>query len=65
MRVIRKIADRKAQDAEAYRYWQRRTSVERMEAVFELTREGYASKGIDLHVEGSARHIARFQRLRS
>ena len=62
-RVIRKVADRKAQGIEAHRYWQSRTSTERMQAVYELTYEAFASKGMDVHVERSKRHIARFQRL--
>lgn len=63
-RTVRRVTDRKAQDAEAYRYWAARTTAERMQAVFELTREGYASKGIDLHMERLERSTARFQRLR-
>jgi len=63
-RIIRKITDRQAQDAETYRYWHSRTPAERAQAVFELTRDGYAAKGIDVHVERSERHIASFQRTR-
>lgn len=62
-RVIQRIVDRKAQDAEAYRYWQSRTSAERMQAVFDLTYEAFAAKGVDVHVERSERHTAGFQRL--
>jgi hypothetical protein len=64
IKIIRKIADREAQQAETYRYWQSRTPAERAQAVFELTREGYAAKGVDVHVERSERHIASFQRTR-
>jgi hypothetical protein len=63
-RIIRRILDRQAQDAETYRYWHSRTPAERAQAVFELTRDGYAAKGIDVHVERSERHIASFQRTR-
>jgi hypothetical protein len=64
-RMIRKIRDRKAQDAETYRYWQSRTTSERMEAVAELTRDGYASKGIDVDAQGSKRTLIRVQQTRS
>ena len=63
-RIIRKMTDRRAQDAETYRFWHGRTPAERAQAVFELTRDGYAAKGIDVHVERSERHIASIQRTR-
>jgi hypothetical protein len=63
-RIIRKVADRKVQQAETYRYWQNRTPAERAQAVFELTRDGYAARGVDVNVERSERHIASFQRTR-
>ncbi len=61
-RLIRWIADRKEQDAETYRYWQSRTTAERMEAVAELVRDGYAAKGIDADAQGSKRTLVRIQR---
>jgi hypothetical protein len=64
IRIVRQIIDRRAQDAEAYRYWHGRTPAERAQAVFELTRDGYAAKGIDVHVERLERHIASIQRTR-
>jgi hypothetical protein len=47
-RSIRRVADFKAQRIEAYRYWQNRTAVERMNAIEEVVREAYIAKGIDL-----------------
>ncbi len=61
-RSIRRITDRKEQDAETYRYWQSRTTAERMEAVAELVRDGYATKGIDADAQGSKRTLVRIQR---
>lgn len=63
-RIVRKVPDRKVQQAETYRFWHSRTPAERAQAVFELTRDGYAAKGVDVHVERSERHIASFQRTR-
>lgn len=61
-RSVRWISDRKEQDAESYRYWQSRTTAERMQAVAELVRDGYASKGIDADAQGSKRTLVRVQR---
>ena len=61
-RSIRWITDRKEQDAETYRYWQSRTTTERMEAVAELVRDGYAAKGIDVDAQRSKRTLVRVQR---
>ena len=61
-RSVRWITDRTEQDAETYRYWQSRTTAERMEAVAELVRDGYASKGIDADAQGSKRTLVRIQR---
>jgi len=63
-RIIRRITDLKAQDAETYRYWQNRTTSERMEAVAELTRDAYASKGIDIDAQRSKRSLVRIQQTR-
>jgi hypothetical protein len=63
-RTLRRITDRDEQDAETYRYWQSRSCEEIMAAVEELTRSGYASKGIDLDVQGSERTLVRVQRTR-
>lgn len=64
-RMIHKVPDRMNQEAETYRYWHSRTPAERAQAVFELTRDGYAAKGVDVHVERSERHIASFRPMRS
>jgi len=61
-RSIRRITDRKEQDAETYRYWQSRSTAERMEAVAELVRDGYAAKGIDVDAQRSKRTLVRVQR---
>ena len=61
-RSIRWITDRREQDAETYRYWQSRTTAERMEAVAELVRDGYAAKGIDADAQRSKSTVVRVQR---
>ena len=63
-RAITRIADRQAQDADTYRYWQSRTTSERMAAVAELTRDGYARKGIDVDAHRPERTLVRVQRAR-
>jgi hypothetical protein len=49
--------------AEEYRYWQSRPTWERVAAVSELTREGYALKGVP-DVPGLQRTLVRFERAR-
>ncbi len=61
-RTIRRVTSREAQDAETYRFWQSRTTAERMTAIDEIVRDIYAAKGIDLDVQGSNRSIVRVQR---
>lgn len=47
-KTIRRVTDFKAQREETYRYWQTCSIAERMEAVAQIIRNGYALKGIDL-----------------
>ncbi len=63
---LRKVTDLVEQQAETYRYWQSRSSSERFEATWELSRDLYTQyyrqRGIPEYVEGSARSITRIQR---
>ena len=59
-RAIRVVTDLQQQEAETYRYWQSRTTAERMAAIDEIIRDGYAAKGIDLHVQRSNRSMSAF-----
>jgi hypothetical protein len=61
-RTVRRVTNLEEQEAEAYRYWQSRTTAERMKAIDEIVRDGYAAKGIDVNVQRSDRSIARLQR---
>lgn len=65
-KTVRKVTDLAEQQAETYRYWRSRSSAERFEATWELSRdlyrEFYRQKGIVSHGEGSARSLARVQR---
>jgi len=47
-KTIRRVIDLKEQRMETYRYWRSRTAAERMEAVAEIVRDVYHTKGIDL-----------------
>lgn len=61
-RAVRRVTDLEKQQAETYRYWQSRTTAERMWAVDEIVRDGYAAKGLDVDVQRSDRSIVRLQR---
>lgn len=62
-RVIRRITDRQQQDEETLLYWQSRTTLERLEACFELIRAAYIAKGYDADTLGrSERSLTRLQR---
>jgi maltose-binding protein MalE len=61
-RTVRRVTDIEEQEAETYRYWQSRTTAERMKAIDEIVKDGYAAKGIDVNVQRSDRSIARLQR---
>ncbi len=64
-RTVRVVTDVSAQRAETYRYWHSRSSAERFEATWELSRDLYGAfyrkKGIVPDVEGSARTLVRVQ----
>ena len=65
-RIVRRVTDPIEQQAETYRYWRSKSSSERFEATWELSRdlysEYYRRRGIPEYVEGSARSITRVQR---
>ena len=61
-RTIRVVTDPGEQEAETYRYWQSRTTAERMAAIDQIIRDGYAAKGIDVDVQRSDRSLVRIQR---
>jgi hypothetical protein len=61
-KTIRRITDFKEQQAETYRYWQSRTTAERMEAVAEIVRDVYRMKGIDLDSMPMDKTIVRVER---
>jgi hypothetical protein len=64
-KTIRRVTSAEEQQAETYRYWQSRTSVERMEAIAEIVKDAYYSKGIDLDAQRPERTLVRVQRARS
>lgn len=62
-RVIRRVVSKAQQDEETLLYWQGRTSAERLEAAFQMTRAVYIGKGHDAASLGrSERLITRVQR---
>ncbi len=61
-KTIRRVTDLKAQREETYRYWQSRTSAERMEAVAEIVRGAYLAKGIDLEQRPADKTLVRVER---
>lgn len=61
-RTIRRVTDLKAQQTEAYRYWQSRTAAERMKAIAEVVKEAYYAKGIDLDGRPSDKTLVRVVR---
>jgi len=61
-RALRQVTDLIGQQAETYRYWQSRTTAQRMAAIDEIIRDGYAAKGIDIDAQRSDRSIVRIQR---
>lgn len=64
-KTLRRVTDLKEQKAETYRYWQSRSAAERMEAIAEIVRDGYAAKGIDVDARPSDRSIVRVERAAS
>ncbi len=61
-KTIRRVTDFKAQRLETYRYWRSRPCAERMEAVAEIVRSAYLSKGIDLDQLPSDKTLKRVER---
>jgi dimeric dUTPase (all-alpha-NTP-PPase superfamily) len=61
-RTIRKVSDLKAQRMETYRYWQSRSTEERMDAIEEVVRNVYFAKGIDLDCRPSSKTLVRVVR---
>ena len=61
-KTIRRVTDFKEQQAGTYRYWQGRSTAERMEAVAEIVRDVYWMKGIDLDSRPMDKTIVRFER---
>jgi hypothetical protein len=61
-KTVRKVTDLAEQQAETYRYWQSRTSSERMNATWEFTLEMYRMKGLVQDVQGLQRSVVRVQR---
>jgi hypothetical protein len=59
VKIIRKVTDLKAQREETYRYWQGRTYAERLEAVAEIVRGAYLTKGIDLEMRPTDKTLVR------
>jgi len=61
-KTVRKVTDLDEQQAETYRYWQSRTSSERMNATWEFTLEMYRMKGLVQDAQGLQRSVVRVQR---
>jgi hypothetical protein len=61
-KTILRVTDFKEQQAETYRYWQSRTVAERMEAVAEIVRDAYLTKGIDVEAQPMDKTIVRYER---
>ena len=61
-KAIRRVTDLREQAAETYRYWQNRTAAERMEAVAEIVRDVYLTKGIDLDSQPTVKTLVRVER---
>ncbi len=61
-KILRRVTNLQAQLAETYRYWQSRPVAERMEAIAQIVRDGYAAKGIDMDALPVNRTIVRVER---
>jgi hypothetical protein len=59
---IRRITDLKEQRMETYRYWRSRPAAERMDAVAEIVRDVYLTKGIDLDSRPVDKTLVRTER---
>jgi hypothetical protein len=62
-KTIRRVTDLKEQRMETYRYWRSRSAAERMEAVAEIVRDAYLTKGIDLDSRPPDKTLIRVERL--
>jgi len=61
-KTLRRVTDLKEQHMETYRYWRSRTVGERMEAVYEITRDVSLTRGIDIDSLPSDKTIVRAER---
>jgi hypothetical protein len=61
-KTILRVTDLAAQRLETYRYWRSRTAAERVEAVAEIVRSAYLSKGIDLDKRPADKTLVRVER---
>ena len=61
-KTVRKVTDLDEQQAETYRYWQRVSDSERMNATWEFTLEMYRMKGLVKDAQGLQRSLVRIQR---
>ena len=62
IRRVTNVAEMKAAQAENYRYWQGRTIAERMEAIAEIARGIYLTRGIDVDTLPSNKTLVRIER---
>jgi hypothetical protein len=64
VKTIRRVTDIREQNAENYRYWQGLPPGQRLAAVWEVTRNAYAFKGVDVDgtEHGSPRTLIRLKR---
>lgn len=62
-KTIRRVTDLKEQRMQTYRYWRSRSAAERMEAVAEIVRDAYLTKGIDLDSRPPDKTLIRVERL--
>jgi hypothetical protein len=56
-KTVQKVASAAEQQRETYRYWQKRSDAERMNATWELSLELYGRKGLALNAQGLQRSV--------
>jgi hypothetical protein len=61
-KTIRRVTDRKAQQAETYRYWQSVPPGDRLTAVSELSISAYSFKGVRFDGSRPERILVRIER---
>jgi hypothetical protein len=61
-KTIRWNVDLEEQQAETYRYWQNVSVAERLQGVWEVSRDAYSLKGYDDNAPRLPRHLARVER---